>query len=400
MRGALLSIIAAGLALGCVLAAQAAERPYARAEAAVAQVGENRFGTATSQRKGEDTTSAQVSEREVSVEKGEVFTRADSGARGFAKARAVSVSMIGGRVTAGGVRRVARFDDELNRSGGVYDLRIDGVDYGDIFEPRTLELPGGGLVIVNTGNTGIRVLIGEYDVRAAVAAVRVVGSSEPTPTPTATATPRATPTGVPTAFPPSTAAPPVSNSTVPPVKKAPSVEQRLTGGGYAFPVYGTRVRVADTFGADRPKPIRIHQGVDIFAPFGAPVVAVRDGRLSHVGTLPISGNRLWLHTDNGDAFFYAHMSAFSEAARNGARVKAGAVLGFVGNTGDAEPTPPHLHFEVHPGGMKKDAVDPYPIVTAWQRRDDVPPGAWLQELGPDATERPGTLVTVRDFIAE
>jgi len=130
------------------------------------------------------------------------------------------------------------------------------------------------------------------------------------------------------------------------------------------------------------------------------VVAVRDGTIDHVGTLPISGNRLWLHTANGDAFFYAHMSSFSTAARDGARVKAGTVLGFVGNTGDAEPTPPHLHFEVHPGGIDEDAVDPYPIVTAWQRRDDVPPGAWLQRLGADTTERPGALVTVRDFIAE
>ena len=47
------------------------------------------------------------------------------------------------------------------------------------------------------------------------------------------------------------------------------------------------------------------------------------------------------------------------------------MLGFVGNTGDAEPTPPHLHFEVHPGGEEADAVDPYRILTAWQGRRDV-----------------------------
>ena len=119
-----------------------------------------------------------------------------------------------------------------------------------------------------------------------------------------------------------------------------------------------------------------------------------------LGTLEISGNRLWLETDEGDAFFYAHLSAFSPTAVDGRRVKAGTVLGFVGNTGDAEPTPPHLHFEIHPDGLDEDAVDPYPILLAWQGRRDVPAGAWLEAHGPDTTERPGALVAVRDFIAE
>ncbi len=158
--------------------------------------------------------------------------------------------------------------------------------------------------------------------------------------------------------------------------------------------------MSDNYGANRPAPIGSHEGVDIFAPFGSPVVAVADGRLSKVGTLPISGNRLWLTTPGGDAFFYAHLSAFSDGAVDGARVKAGTVLGFTGNTGDAEPTPPHVHFEVHPGGIEAPSVDPYPIVTAWKGRRDVAPGAFLRRAGADTTTRPGSLVTVRDFIAE
>jgi murein DD-endopeptidase MepM/ murein hydrolase activator NlpD len=75
------------------------------------------------------------------------------------------------------------------------------------------------------------------------------------------------------------------------------------------------------------------------------------------------------------------------------------VLGFTGNTGDAEPTPPHVHFEIHPGGMKKDAIDPHAILLAWQENRDVPPGAWLARHGEDTSERPGALVEVRDFIA-
>jgi murein DD-endopeptidase MepM/ murein hydrolase activator NlpD len=152
--------------------------------------------------------------------------------------------------------------------------------------------------------------------------------------------------------------------------------------------------VADNFGA--PREIGAHQGDDIFAPFGAPVLAVADGTLEKVGTLPISGNRLWLRTTAGDTFFYAHLSAFSPAAVDGRAVKAGTVLGFIGNTGDAEPTPPHLHFEVHPGD--RDAVNPYPFLTAWQQHGHVPAGAWLSRYGSDTATRPGALVEVRDFI--
>jgi murein DD-endopeptidase MepM/ murein hydrolase activator NlpD len=395
VRGALLSLIAAGLALGGVLAAHAAEQPYVKVRATIAQIGDDRIGNATSERDGEDSVATDITEDAVSVEHGDASTSAGPGASGFARARAVSVTILGGRVTAGGVRRVLRQTIDGGRhSGGVYNLQVDGQEMGDVHGHETFRLAGGGRVVLNTGDAGIRVVTDDADVRVAVVSGSVL---EPTPTPTATPTP--SPTTTATTAPPSTGGATVP--TTPPVKRrhAPSVKQRLTSGGYAFPVYG-RARVANNFGAARAKPIEVHQGVDIFAPFGSPVVAVRDGTINHVGTLPISGNRLWLQTDNKDAFFYAHLSAFSEAARNGAEVKAGTVLGFVGNTGDAEPTPSHLHFEVHPGGMNKDAVDPYPIVTAWQRRDDVPPGAWLQQLGPDATERPGTLVTVRDFIAE
>ncbi|MDX6378811.1 MAG: peptidoglycan LD-endopeptidase LytH [Gaiellaceae bacterium] len=395
MRGALLCLIAAGVALGCVLAAHAADQPYVQVKATIAQVGDDHFGNASSRRQGDDSVTTDITEDDAGVEHGDATTSAGPGVSGFARVRAVSVTILGGRVTAGGVRRVLHQDEDgTHRGGAVYDLHVDGQDMGDVNGPETISLAGGGRVVLNTGDTGLRVVTDDADVRIAVVSASVV---EPTATATATPTPTTTATTA-----PSTSAPPSTNlPTTPPVKrrKAPSVKRRLTGGGYAFPVYG-KARVADNFGAARAKPIEVHEGVDIFAPFGSPVVAVRDGRIDHVGTLPISGNRLWLHTENGDAFFYAHLSAFSNAARNGARVKAGTVLGFVGNTGDAEPTPPHLHFEVHPGGENQKAVNPYRILTAWQGRRDVPTGAWLQAYGPDTTKRPGALVAVRDFIAE
>jgi murein DD-endopeptidase MepM/ murein hydrolase activator NlpD len=165
--------------------------------------------------------------------------------------------------------------------------------------------------------------------------------------------------------------------------------------GYAFPVAGKHT-FSDTFGAPRSD-VPAHVGADIFASFGTPVVAVADGRIYRVGTLPISGNRLWLRDKRGFRYFYAHLSDFAAAAYNGADVHAGEVIGFVGNTGDAEPTPPHLHFEVHmPDGA---VVNPTPFATKWDA-GGVTSASWLKRYGKDPGVRPGALVVVKDFLAE
>jgi murein DD-endopeptidase MepM/ murein hydrolase activator NlpD len=150
---------------------------------------------------------------------------------------------------------------------------------------------------------------------------------------------------------------------------------QLTAGGYVFPVYGP-VSFVDTFGAFRGDvPGNWHHGDDIFAPLGAPILACADGIVFSVGWNDIGGNRLWLRDAQGNEFYYAHLSAFSPLARNGTQVKAGEVLGFVGNTGDASGTPTHLHFEIHPAALifmgYDGAVDPTSYLTAWQHLQDV-----------------------------
>jgi len=178
-------------------------------------------------------------------------------------------------------------------------------------------------------------------------------------------------------------------------KRAPDVGAKLTGRGYTFPVFGES-SYSDEFGAPRGVTSK-HEGNDVFADTGTPVVAVTDGTLNRVGTKRISGNRLWLKSKRGDSFFYAHLSAFAHDARNGARVKSGDVLGFVGSTGDAEKTPPHVHFEVHPNDGK--AVNPYPFLRAWEENRDVPAAAWLARYGADPSSRPGALVVLEDYLA-
>jgi murein DD-endopeptidase MepM/ murein hydrolase activator NlpD len=110
-----------------------------------------------------------------------------------------------------------------------------------------------------------------------------------------------------------------------------------------------------------------HQGTDLFAEVGTPVLAVADGTLSKVGWNTLGGNRLWLTDDAGTAYYYAHLSAYAPAAVDGARVAAGQVIAYVGNTGQAATTPPHLHFEVHPGGPGGIGVNPYGLLRSWQR---------------------------------
>ena len=107
---------------------------------------------------------------------------------------------------------------------------------------------------------------------------------------------------------------------------------------------------SDTFGAARAGVVW-HHGQDIFAPLGTPLLAVADGTIFSVGWNDLGGYRLWLRDRQGNQFYYAHLSAFSPLAVDGNEVKAGAVVGFVGNTGDAQTTPYHLHFEIHPVGL-------------------------------------------------
>lgn len=135
-------------------------------------------------------------------------------------------------------------------------------------------------------------------------------------------------------------------------------------GGFVFPVAGPH-SFADTFGAPRmfgTPYAHLHQGNDIFAAQGTPLVACERGVLIRVGTDTLGGTKLWLVGASGTRYYYAHLSGYAPEVTEGLVVNAGQVVGFVGNTGNALTTPAHLHFEIHPNGGA--AVDPYPILKA------------------------------------
>jgi hypothetical protein len=159
------------------------------------------------------------------------------------------------------------------------------------------------------------------------------------------------------------------------VRPAPEVTARLSQGGYVFPVFGPAA-FGNTFGAFRADVAgQWHHGEDLVAPFGTPLLAVASGAIFSVGWNDIGGWRLWLRDDAGNEFYYAHLSAYSPLAIAGRRVRAGDVIGFVGDSGDAEGGPPHLHFEIHPVDLLvygyDGAVAPYPFLVGWRRAEDV-----------------------------
>lgn len=116
---------------------------------------------------------------------------------------------------------------------------------------------------------------------------------------------------------------------------------------------------SDTFGDPRPGG-RTHQGIDIIAPLGTPVYAAQSGQFvkSYNELGGISG---LVYAPNGDYTYYAHLSSYGGVG-HGSGVGAGALIGHVGDTGNAPPGVYHLHFEYHPGGG--GAVDPYAMLLA------------------------------------
>ena len=103
-----------------------------------------------------------------------------------------------------------------------------------------------------------------------------------------------------------------------------------------------------------------HQGVDIMADFGTPLYAVERGIITRVGVDTLGGTKLWVKGQSGTYYYYAHLAGYAEGMVEGALVNAGDVVGFVGDTGNAQGGAPHLHFQVHPGGG--EPVNPYGLL--------------------------------------
>jgi murein DD-endopeptidase MepM/ murein hydrolase activator NlpD len=141
-----------------------------------------------------------------------------------------------------------------------------------------------------------------------------------------------------------------------------SVSYRLTittGPSLAFPVKkGFKANIGSLWGVDRDGGARRHEGIDIFAAKGTPAVAAYDGLITAVNENRLGGKVVWLRPKGRSiTLYYAHLD--TQMAHTGKRVKAGEVIGLIGNTGNARTTPPHLHFGIY---TPEGAVDPLPFV--------------------------------------
>lgn len=141
---------------------------------------------------------------------------------------------------------------------------------------------------------------------------------------------------------------------------------------YTFPVSGGNNKNIQSFWADpRDAGSRSHEGVDIFAARGTPVVAITDGFISSAGERGLGGKQVWLRDGIfGKTLYYAHLDSI--AVTEGKRVKVGDTLGFVGNTGNAKTTPPHLHFGIY---KSRGAINPLPFIKKTEIQPNEKPSA-------------------------
>lgn len=116
----------------------------------------------------------------------------------------------------------------------------------------------------------------------------------------------------------------------------------------------------NTWGAPRSGGRR-HKGVDVMAPYNVDVYAFTNGRVSRMTNGGLGGINLYLFGNDGNEYFYAHLAGYAPGIGVGSVVRAGDLIAYNGDTGNARGTP-HVHFEVHPGGG--GPVNPYPFQAA------------------------------------
>jgi len=128
--------------------------------------------------------------------------------------------------------------------------------------------------------------------------------------------------------------------------------------------------IADTWQAARGVD-RKHEGQDIFAARGTPILSATRGYIYNIGENNLGGQTVSVVGAGGRVYYYAHLDSYARGIKIGDRVTTRTVLGYVGTTGNAQGTPPHLHFGVYtPSG----AINPLPMLT-----DRIPPAVTRQE---------------------
>lgn len=143
------------------------------------------------------------------------------------------------------------------------------------------------------------------------------------------------------------------------IKKSPT---------YLFPVSnGKNADIGSYWGDIRDGGRRDHKGIDIFADRGTPVVAATSGRIRFTGEKGLGGKQVWLRDrKRRQSLYYAHLDSIIPGLN---KVEQGDTLGFVGNSGNARTTPPHLHFGIYKSNQ--GALDPIGFVYLTEDAQDI-----------------------------
>ena len=122
-----------------------------------------------------------------------------------------------------------------------------------------------------------------------------------------------------------------------------------------------RHQLKDTWGASRSSG-RLHEGIDIMAPRGTKVLSATEGLIADLRNNNLGGKVIWILGPGGTWHYYAHLDGHKRGLSVGDYVKKGQVIGYVGNSGNARHTAPHLHYGLYLQGKGRGAVNPYPYL--------------------------------------
>lgn len=150
---------------------------------------------------------------------------------------------------------------------------------------------------------------------------------------------------------------PVINS-----NQAAELKNRALPSRLPIPVAGVKAQnLTDTWGASRSQG-RQHEGIDILAPRGTEVYSATDGIVSSLKSNNLGGTVVWILGPSGSWHYYAHLDKHHKKIKEGDYIRQGTVIGYVGNTGNARHTAPHLHYGLYLSGKGRGAVNPYPYL--------------------------------------
>ncbi len=134
---------------------------------------------------------------------------------------------------------------------------------------------------------------------------------------------------------------------------------KVPPGMLVIPVKGISANDIQNSWGDRRSGGRFHEGIDILAPSGTEVYAATGGVVVFASYRPLGGNAILIRGADGRRYYYAHLSGFDAKLVVGQTVEAGTRIGFVGKTGNAMHTEPHLHFGIY---NQTVAINPYPLL--------------------------------------